>query len=152
MCSGVDWQAYILCHVWQDKLDSMWLQPPDQKPLDPFDKPVANAWTVQQRGQVVPKVKPATFHFLLVHVVNQCILISHHIQAYLTFSGIYCQYCWLNHVIITQCFARKWINTKITVVLQAEFPQHGAAVSGDKFGFRFSEDWGNTERWCMVHR
>lgn len=45
-------------HVCQDKLDSMWLQPPGQKPFDPFDQPVADARAIQRpRGhKAVPKV------------------------------------------------------------------------------------------------
>lgn len=45
-------------HVCQDMLDSMWLQPPGQKPFNPFDQPVADARAIQQprRRQVLPKV------------------------------------------------------------------------------------------------
>lgn len=55
--SEFDWHLF---GVYQDKLDSVWFQPLDQKPINPFDQPVANAWTIQQRrSQVVPKVSPS---------------------------------------------------------------------------------------------
>lgn len=38
-------------HMSQDKLDSVWLQPLGEKPLNPTRQPVANAWAVwQPRG------------------------------------------------------------------------------------------------------
>lgn len=43
-------------------------------------------------------------------------------------------------LLLLNILCQQLINTEMTITLQAEFPQHRAAVSGDKFGFRFSED------------